>query len=210
MYAGHVPKISAAMHVCPETFARGIMFAVLSARVPFVRVPEMLKDVDIKGKFSEYLWGWKRDAYRFVERHKLTLWNETCASRDMENALVILTRVPGLGLVKAGFVLQMLGHDIACLDTRNIQREGRNPRAYRSDGEKRKNTAAFRRKITRYVRDVGGKARPYWDDWCIEVAGIYDMTPEQVSETHMCVVPAHLRNIPVMALPTVGNSAIPF
>lgn len=192
MYLDHVPKIAAAMHACPDTFAAGIMFAVLSARVPFVRVPEMLLEIAEHGK------------------HAAALWRETCAAKDSETAIVILTRIPGMGIVKAGFVLQLLGHDVACLDTRNIQREDRDPRAYRSDGEKRKAMPAFKRKIARYVADVGGKAGAYWDAWCTEIGGIYDMSAEDVSALHLCFVPASLRALPELSLPTVGYHAIPF
>jgi hypothetical protein len=101
----------------------------------------------------------------------------------------ILCRVPGLGIVKAGFALQLMGYDVACLDTRNIKREGRNPRAFRSDGEARKAGPAFKKKIARYLSEVEGRAQEYWDAWCQDVASDIGITAAEVSGLHLAIIP---------------------
>lgn len=205
MYVYHVPRIAAAMRQDRATFERGVMFAILSARVQFPRVPLQCAELAKQKHKARCLWGWKADAYAYLTANAPQLWRDTLAAPSTEEALFVLTRIPGLGIVKAAFVLQMLGHDVACLDVRNIQREGRHPRAYRSDGQIGKSSAAFRRKIARYVADTAGRAQELWDTWCIEVAKDYGDTAMRISEAHLTsIVPRKLRNLTF----TTGGSSL--
>lgn len=210
MYNEHVPVINSAMRQCPETFARGIMFAVLSARQPFSNIAVQMDDLAAKGEKSRYLFAWKRDCYLYVEKHKEQIWRDTCAAHDSETALKILTKVPGLGIVKSAFVLQFIGHDIACLDVRNIVREGRDPNAFKSNGPKYKASKAFERKISRYISETQGRARELWDVWCADVAETYGMTAHGVSEAHLRIVPRRLRSLPQVACPSITAEQVPF
>jgi hypothetical protein len=194
MYASHVPQIAAAMRADQATFCRGVMFAVLSARVQFPRVPAQCKELTARKASAACLWGWKFDAYAYMTEHANTLYGTVAPENDTAKALWNVTRIPGMGIVKGAFVLQMLGHDIACLDVRNIVKDGRSPRTYRADGEARKDGPAFRRKIDRYITDTQGKAQFYWDRWCTEVAADYASTPERISELHLTsIVPRAMR-----------------
>lgn len=196
MYAIHVPTIAGAMRADYATFKRGVMFAILSARVQFPRVPAQCAELEKRKDKAACLWGWKADAYSYLNEHGRQIWRDVLAAPTSETALFVLTRIPGLGIVKGAFVLQMLGHDVACLDVRNIQREGRHPRAYRTDGLKGKAAPAFRRKIARYVQDTAGRASELWDVWCIEVAKDYGSTAMRISEVHLTsIVPRRLRHL---------------
>lgn len=209
MYAEHVPQIAAAMRADQSTFCRGVMFAILSARVQFPRVPDQCKELTARKASAACLWGWKFDAYAFMTEHAATLYGGVAPENDTALALWRLTRIPGMGIVKGAFVLQMLGHDIACLDVRNIVKDGRAPRAYRSDGEESKAGKAFVRKIIRYVADTQGKAQFYWDRWCTEVAADYASTPERISELHLTsIVPRAMRGM-TMTVP-IQPGEMPF
>lgn len=195
MYADHVPYIASAMQSGPDTFARGCMFAVLSIQQMFVTVPKALTDVDANEDRSRYLFGSKAGAYRYIMDNKVALHASVVDATTPGEAITRICVVPGLGIVKAGFIAQLMGHDIACLDTRNIKRDKRNPREYRAD---RKHGAAWHRKVDRYVRDVGGCAREYWDAWCIDVSKTYGITPEAVSKLHLtCIVRGPIEPIAV-------------
>ena len=194
MYRTHVPILAAAMRADPKIFVRACMFAIISARTKFIRVPDQIAELDRDGPQAICLWGWKIAAYDYLAEHGEEIWRSTLAAADTGAAMGILCRVPGLGIVKGAFVLQMLGHDCACLDARNISREDRNPRAYRSDGAAGKNTKSFARKIDRYIADVGGKAQFYWDAWCHDVAKAYGHTAAEISAMHVdCIVPKRWR-----------------
>ena len=198
MYETHVPYIASAMRQDADAFARGVTFALLSIQQMFVTVPKAVVDVEQNGTASRFLFGFKAGAYHFLMEHKVGLHAACVAATSPAEVIATVATIPGIGIVKAAFVAQLMGHDVACLDTRNIQREKRNPREYRSrkDCSPRK----FAKDIERYVRDTGGKAREYWDTWCIDVAKIYGMTPLAVSKLHLdCVVRA-----------TVAPIAVPF
>lgn len=185
-YAAHQPVIECGMRECPETFKRGITFALLSIRQAIENVPPMLADVEERRTESVYLFGFKRDGYRHAELRGRELWARVCAipKTDPAGAIVALAEVPGLGVVKAGFVAQMLGFDVACLDSRNVAREGLKPRAWRTDGRR-----VSRRKAEAYVRQTGGRAQELWDTWCDDVAAARGRSGEEVSALHLAIVP---------------------
>jgi hypothetical protein len=190
MYAEHVPAISHAMRSDCEVFKRGCLFAVLSARQPVRNVPAMLDDCDRERAASVYLFGWKRQSYVYLQTEGETLWRDVCAIplADPGAAIMRLMDVPGLGLIKAGFVAQFLGFDVACLDSRNAEREGRDyAREFRSPG--RLSALAKRKHVDRYLGKVLGKASYYWDTWCAYVAPDHKLTAYEVSALHLAIMP---------------------
>jgi len=188
MYAQHVPIISSAMHASPSVFARGVLFALLSIRVQFPRVPDMLRDVSKRGENASALWGFKLGAWQYVQAHGDKLWAQA-REQDTAAALWTVTRVPGLGIVKGAFVLQLMGHDTACFDSRNLRREGVSPRKWRSNGDGQgKNNEAFRARIAEYVAFTKGRAEELWDVWCVEAAGDYLSSPEAISAMHLEII----------------------
>ena len=79
----------------------------------------------------------------------------------------VVLRVPGLGLAKSGFIVQMLYGMSGCIDTHNLTRFNLHRRRF-ACGTK----ATDRRRIGEYndmVGRLGGTAR-LWDEWCIYVA----------------------------------------
>lgn len=183
MYADHVPVIAAGCRESPDIWARAIMFASLSIQQSIEQVPSMLDDLEETRAASPYLWGFKRRTYEYVTLHKADLW--TVLDLPLRDALASLAAsVPGLGLVKAGFCLQLAGYDVACLDTRNVRREGRNPRAFRTDGK-----PPTARKLDAYLRETEGKAQAYWDAWCVDVAHARGSEPDAISALHLAILP---------------------
>jgi len=193
MYQDHVPMLNSAMRSDPDIFLRGVTFAVLSIRTQFVQVSQQIAEVEAAGTNARALWGYKRGSYDYLRKHKFALHEMVSEAMDSETAIEALTTVPGIGIVKAAFVCQMMGHDVGCLDSRNIQRLGLNPREWRTDGADRKQTAAFKRKVRRYVDATSGRAEELWDDWCKDVANVYKVTAEEISRDHLVIVPPRQR-----------------
>lgn len=193
MYQDHVALLNSGIRHDPDMFCRAVTFAVLSIRQQFPTAVQSMKEFNQSGIVNpRYLWGHKRGAYDYLRVHKIRLWNSAKDASNSEDALDKLTEVPGLGIVKSAFVLQMMGHDIGCLDTRNIQRLGLNPREWRSDG-RRKELDAFKRKIHRYVEFTQGRAEELWNDWCEDVARSYHVSSEEISADHLVIIPPQLR-----------------
>ena len=188
MYDEHNPKIAEGMRRDPETFIRGALFAVLSIRQPVIYVPDMLAEVDREGRNAQSLFGFKRDSFDYLQEHGTQVWDAVCGAKDARGAVYAATRVPGLGIVKGAFVAQLAGFDVACLDGRNLVRLGHDRDTWKVRGEKDKATRAFGKKLDRYLAQVEGRAREFWDDWCCDVAPRWKRTPQEISELHLAIV----------------------
>lgn len=201
MYKEHCLGIIApAMRDDMATFRRGVMFAVCSIRQPITSVPDQIAALFEGGENP--LFGHKFNAWAWIseERNCSLLWKKLglfWALQDYKGkptrsatscALMALLEIPGLGIVKSAFILQLMGFDIACLDSRNVKREGRNPREYETRGTKGGRAKFQVTKINCYLDDVFGEAQEYWDAWCQDVAQAYDRTPEEISELHLAIV----------------------
>ena len=196
MYADHVPIIAAGMRNDPAIFMRGVMFAVLSARQPFGRIKETCTELEEKGQEAKCLFSWKLGSYLWMQEHYKKHWWNVIACNDPVDALVTVCQCPGLGVIKGAFVLQLMGWDVACLDTRNVSRENLPKRAWRSELLASKARPAFRRKCERYVAQTIGRAEELWNTWCNEVGPDYLMTGEECSKLHLTtIVPKSKRNL---------------
>lgn len=78
-------------------------------------------------------------------------------------------RIPSIGMVKAGFIAQMCGFNVACLDRHNVRMLGMSETALRVS--KTIKPELRLKKIRSYIElcQVSG-ARHWWDTWCNFVA----------------------------------------
>jgi hypothetical protein len=181
MYDQHVPIISPAMNDDPRIFARGVMFAILSARQQFTKLPAAVADLAENGEDSRFLFAWKYESFVWLQKHGKAFWAEVTRESSVEGALRRVTEMPGLHLIKGAFVLQLCGHDIACIDSRNAERIGTRFDAYRCA----KRSPIFGRKLQQYVAFTRGRAREFWDDWCVDIGQRYNRDPERISAMHV-------------------------
>lgn len=188
MFADHQPQISLFARLSADNLRRVVTFAVCTIRMPLL---DAAKDTPlaIDGRGCRSIFGNKHNALAWLRDNADDLYDELeylwheCASDDA--MLRTVMRVPGIGLAKAGFVLQMAYGISGCLDTHNLARFGIPPRRYAS-GQK----AVDRRRIAEYndvCQRLGGTAH-LWDSWCEYLAetqlGRYD-SAEQISGLHL-------------------------
>jgi len=152
---------------------RTFRLVFLSIRQPFHSMAKQMRDVDENGLQSPYLFGWKRDGLAFVRANASALRDKlkaVPAGYGDADTLLQIASVPGLGLVKAGFVLQLACGAVGCLDTHNLQRFGLNANAFKygagaSDALKRKKALAYLDACWR-----AGGCESLWNGWCEHVA----------------------------------------
>ena len=152
---------------------RTLRFVLLSIKQPFWKMAVQMRDVDSKGLESAYLFGWKRQGLEHVRANASRLravLSAVPAGYGDADALLQVASVPGLGLVKAGFVLQLVTGSAGCIDSHNLQRFGLNANAFKygstaSPELKRKKALAY----LDACRNAGGCAA-LWDGWCDYVA----------------------------------------
>ncbi len=188
MFDTHNPIINEYMQSNHKNMVDGIMFVVLSVKTPFHTMQKQMEDYRVNGVNSKYVWGFKRQTLEYLLEHGEDLYNELMdlstrtkfgdkkfKGRDIwthrdQQMMLVLTDVPGLGVVKAGFVMQLMFGRVGCIDVHNLRR------FYKVDAKDVKfvKIASDRiklEKITNYVNICKGHRSPkkLWDQWCSQL-----------------------------------------
>ncbi len=139
-----------------------------------------IQDINENGSASRFCWGLKGDGYDYTRNNDAYLWGkvnhikDTLGTESIEacvEVIMLFMRVPNLGMVKAAFVAQMFGFNVACIDSHNIKRLGLKPSAVQTPPAKMKE-ASKRKKVTKYVEMCQIEGTEYWwNTWCDHVAG---------------------------------------
>jgi hypothetical protein len=142
------------------------MMVALSIRQPWHAIGGQMEDWSRLGAKSRFLFGFKSATHaHLLRRGKATLYKRLQAAGDDAERMDVLLDVPGLGLPKAGFVVQLWNGGAGCIDVHNI-------RAYNTPTSMlRMPTNASRalraRKISEYLDLCEGIGSEHlWDAWC--------------------------------------------
>jgi len=204
MYSTHASKIAQYGLNSPHGTHNVMRFALCTIRKPTSGCLDQIKDIEINGLESRHLnFGntvTKRDGLAYMIKHKVRIHkdlNEFAKNGldDVDNiahAIDYLMAIPNIGMVKSGFILQMLGFDVACIDSHNLTRLG-----WKQSQVSIPKTLKYEsriKKIKKYVKLNQIKGTEYWwNSWCDYVAGNVGnralTTGEAVSEFHVqCVI----------------------
>jgi hypothetical protein len=174
MYDRDMPVMRAHALASPQGLTDTITFVLCTIQMPFQRVKSLMADVKANGEQAAALFGSKRDGYRYAVAHAEVLHAAVVRAveiGDTIGAVDVLSNIPGLGIVKASFVAQICGLEVACLDGHNLKRLGLSESAFKLAKSVKPDTK--RKKIAAYVKacaDTGG-AKFWWNSWCDYVAG---------------------------------------
>lgn len=189
MFKDHNPVINEYMQANAQQMIDGIMFVVLSVKTPFHTMAQQMQDYRANGGDSKYVWGFKRQTYDYLQEHGQDLYDELMDLRTRtefyskgqpikfrgrqiwhhrdKQMMLCLTDVPGLGVVKAGFVMQMMFGRVGCIDVHNQRR------LYSVDAKSLQLTKAAKDdtklvKIDAYVNicKKNNSTQRLWDQWC--------------------------------------------
>lgn len=165
MFAEHQPQLSA-LAQRGDGFARIMTFAVLTIRMPLRDACLDYKLVR-RGEPARSVFAHKHAALAWIRDNAADLHDELerCYADGASEATMLraVMECPGIGLAKAGFILQMAFGISGCIDTHNLTRFAIPPRQYAS-GHK----ATDLRRADSYsalVANLGGTAA-LWDGWC--------------------------------------------
>ena len=174
------PVINAYMQDNVENMVDGIMFVVLSVKTPFHTMKRQMDDYRANGKDSKYVWGFKRQTYDYLQEHGqelyddlIELWmtpkKELGGTADTKDAAMLyrLVQVPGLGAVKAGFVMQLMFGRVGCFDVHNLRRFRKvDPKDFQFADTAKPETKF--KKLVNYVGlcKVNRSTEKLWDSWC--------------------------------------------
>jgi hypothetical protein len=150
------------------------LLALCSIRMQWVGVGNQLASIRRDGRRATCLWGSKRRGYGYLLTHKKLLYRtvrDLRAGRISTRAFIRQwIKVPGMGLVKAGFVAQITCGKAGCLDMHNITRYGLDLKVLQIP--KRVNVAEQMQVIDDYINqylslcELCGGTEYLWDEWC--------------------------------------------
>jgi hypothetical protein len=174
VYDRDMPLMRAHALASPDGLTDVVTFVLCTIQQPLQSVARQMADIRANGGASKYLFGSKRNGYAYAVEHKEVLFAAVARAveiGDTIGAVDVLSNIPGLGIVKASFVAQICGLEVACLDTHNLKRLGLSESAFKLAKSVKHETRLA--KIANYVAictSTGG-ARHWWNSWCNFVAG---------------------------------------
>jgi len=158
----------------PEKVVQVGLVALCSIRMQWVGVGNQLATIRAQGRTATCLWGHKRKGYDYLVANKRLLYRtvrDLRAGRISTRAFIRQwIKVPGMGMVKAGFVAQMTCGKAGCLDMHNIVRYGLDVKMLTIP--KRKNIADQMQVIDDFINhylsvcELCGGTEYLWDEWC--------------------------------------------
>jgi hypothetical protein len=174
MYARDMPLMRAHALSSPQGLTDVIGFVLSTIQQSFQSVKAQMAELRAHGAESKYLFGSKRAGYAYALEHSEVLFaavKKAVEVNDTVGAVDVLSTIPGLGIVKASFVAQIVGLQASCLDGHNLKRLGLGEAAFKLAKSVKPETK--RAKIAKYLdicASTGG-AEYWWNTWCDYVAG---------------------------------------
>ena len=177
MFAIHQNSIQNYAKQNADNLFQVTQFVLLTIQQPLFNVPTMMQDVNQHGGNSVYLWGVKRTAWEWHNEHRQEVFDKLMMidhchvnpEHLANEALLYLASLSGLGLVKAGFVAQLVLGVAGCLDTHNVAQYGLKQSAFNASRFKQAKTAKTRQAlVSNYLALCArlGGAAGLWDKWC--------------------------------------------
>jgi len=171
MFVTHQKKIGRSCRKDPLTTKWYCHLPVLSIQRHFHQMPFMLDEVHKSGARAKCLRGYKKKGYQYIEKNYVKL-HSVIFSSDLTDAekIVELLAIPNIGIVKAGFILQLCIGRVGCLDTHNLAKYGIDSAEFKVGKPFKYETAL--KKAEKYVDlciKLGG-CEFLWNQWCNDMA----------------------------------------
>lgn len=185
MYDTDQALIGAYARTSPENMGRVYKFVIATIQQPLETVAVAMADFEELGSDSRFAFSSKATALDWMAEGDnletlyataILLWNEAPNDDEAEHALLdLFASCPGLGLVKGGFMVQLIFGLAGCLDTHNIIRLGLTPSRFAASRYKGAKRAATRHMIREEYLEAcrgAGGVMHLWNDWCLFVADL--------------------------------------
>ena len=204
MYKNHNKLVRDYAFKSSANLERVLAFVSCSIRERTDRLPSYMSEYRKIGKKSSWIWGNKHSTISYIKKNRTFLHKSMvkiikAKKKDMALDLILLfLDIPGFGLPKAGFCVQLVAGKAGCLDVHNI-------RKYLPEEDPRKGTPSWlqtsgnspetkRRKAIVYLdlcQKIGG-TRFLWNEWCNHIATqtwakFTFPTGFDVSAVHTCI-----------------------
>ena len=178
-----------------------IEFTLCTINMPLSRVIQQRVSIKAEGIHSKWVSSTKAQGIEYAKANAQRLHKEINAIAQQhgtdtidgaQEAVDLFVSIPSIGMVKAGFIAQMCGFEVACLDRHNIRMLGLSETALLLN--KKVKPELRKRKIRDYVKLCRRKGAEYWwNTWCNYVADKGGMnkslpTGDAVSKYHVTAI----------------------
>lgn len=197
MYLQTVPRIRQVFEDAPtRTLVQVVDFVLATIQQRFHTVQDILDtwhEWEAGGFEKERpgtLWGMKHHGFQYVRHHKerlSALLLHALERGDAVDAIDTLLEVPGLGIAKSGFVAQLIGFRVGCLDTHNLEIYEIAPETFATYPKRASARLALIESYVTLCEQLGG-SEALWDRWCHLIAdqqALYFDSADDVSDAHL-------------------------
>ncbi len=175
-----------------DNLKRAAIFVLATIQQQLETVPVAVTDMTAQGSASRFAWKFKGAGLDYLDANSPQLYLDAMnCKRKPGNLLEVFLRVPGFGLVKAGFLCQIFAGIVGCIDTHNIKLYEIPLSALRYRYESQANTLQAKRDNYVSLCNGLGGAHVLWSRWCDYVAKLrsYNWSDgAEVSKFHVDVV----------------------
>lgn len=185
----------------PDGLYDSIEFCLCTINMPLSRVIQQRVSIKAEGVQSKWVSRTKALGIEYAKANAQRLHEEINAIAELhgkdtidgaQEVVDLFVSIPSIGMVKAGFIAQMCGFEVACLDRHNIRMLGLPETALLLN--KKVKPELRRSKIRNYVKLCRRQGSEYWwNTWCNYVAEKGGMnksltTGDAVSKYHVAAV----------------------
>ena len=201
MYQRDCKEIAQHAMASPAGLYDVIEFTLCTINMPLSRVIQQRVSIKVEGINSKWVSSTKAQGIEYAKSNIFHLHEAINAIAQRygldtidgaQEAVDLFVAIPSIGMVKAGFIAQMCGFEVACLDRHNVRMLGLSEDSLLLN--KKVKPELRRHKIRNYVKLCRRKGAEYWwDTWCNYVADKGGMnkslpTGDAVSKYHVTAI----------------------
>lgn len=170
LYSNDIYKCNAYAQDSAENLNRCAIFVLATVQQQLETVPVAMNDILNLGVSSKFAWGNKGKGVAYLETHKNELYVDALSVQDSPVRLLeVFLRIPGMALVKAGFLCQLFAGNVGCIDVHNVKLYGVSRADTRYEPAKPETLSRKRENYVALCQGLGG-AHVLWSAWCDHVA----------------------------------------
>lgn len=185
MFLIHQSEIQKFAAASDENTFKVLRFVQVTIQQRFDSVPKMIEELNTTGSVKR-LTGRQRDAIEVYSTQRKIVRAKIFGSDSVLEKLLFVASLPGFGLAKAGFVLQLCIGRVGCLDVHNLRKFNLKASAFTLRPGSKQNVVKAEKYIN-FCENVVGTAH-LWDQWCQFIAAKYltvYVDAEHVSRLHV-------------------------
>lgn len=173
IYSSDIAACNHFAQASAANFKRAALFVLATIQQQLETVPVIVSDFERQGGASRFAFGSKKAGLDYLDLQCKSLYRDAMACLENPAELLrVFLRVPGFGLVKAGFLAQIFNNAVGCIDVHNIRLYNVPLSAVRYGYTAKPKTKEAKRNTYVALCDGLGGSAALWSRWCDYVAAL--------------------------------------